>query len=113
MKETNLKVKHQRKAAYKQLFSDALPLNSYGEALQVKNERFCQLFKLANKRMNQKNMCIYSPMPHTLSYCALIGKCALIRSNTVFYTLTKSNVGILVLICKRTIHSSTKRCFPS
>ena len=29
-------------------------------------------------------MCIYSPMPHTLSYCALIGKCALIRSNTVF-----------------------------
>ena len=28
-------------------------------------------------------MCIYSPMPHTLSYCALIGKCALIRSNTV------------------------------
>ena len=79
MKETNLKIKHQRKAAYKQLFSDALPLNSYGEALQVKNERFCQLFKLANS----KNMCIYSPMPHTLSYCALIGKCALIRSNTV------------------------------
>ena len=30
-------------------------------------------------------MCIYSPMPHTLSYCALIGKCALIRSNTVYY----------------------------
>ena len=28
-------------------------------------------------------MCIYSPMPHTLSYCALIGKCGLIRSNTV------------------------------
>ena len=28
-------------------------------------------------------MCIYSPMPHTLSYCALIGRCALIRSNTV------------------------------
>ena len=28
-------------------------------------------------------MCIYSPMPHTLSYCALIGKCALIMSNTV------------------------------
>ena len=28
-------------------------------------------------------MCIYSPMPHILSYCALIGKCALIRSNTV------------------------------
>ena len=28
-------------------------------------------------------MCIYSPMPHTLSYCALIGKCALIRLNTV------------------------------
>ena len=53
LKETNLKIKHQRKAAYKQLFSDALPLNSYGEALQVKNERFCQLFKLANKRMNQ------------------------------------------------------------
>ena len=52
-KETNLKVKHQRKAAYKQLFSDALPLNSYGKALQVKNDRFCQLFKLANKGMNQ------------------------------------------------------------
>ena len=49
----NLKVKHQRKAAYKQLFSDVLPLNSYGEALQVKNERFCQLFKLANKEMKQ------------------------------------------------------------
>ena len=32
-------------------------------------------------------MCIYSPMPHTLSYCALIGKCALIRSNMV-HTLT-------------------------
>ena len=43
------KVKHQRKAAYKQL----LPLNSYGEALQVKNERFCRLFKLPNKGMNQ------------------------------------------------------------
>ena len=28
-------------------------------------------------------MCIYRPMPHTLSYCALIGKCALIRSNSV------------------------------
>ena len=28
-------------------------------------------------------MCIYSPMPNALSYCALIGKCALIRSNTV------------------------------
>ena len=25
LKETNLKIKHQRKAAYKQLFSDALP----------------------------------------------------------------------------------------
>ena len=35
------------------LVSDALPLNSYGEALQVKNKRFCQLFKLANKGMNQ------------------------------------------------------------
>ena len=34
-------------------------------------------------------MCIYSPMPHTLSYCALIGKCALIRSNTVLYICTK------------------------
>ena len=33
-------------------------------------------------------MCIYSPMPHTLSYCALIGKCALIRSNTVFILLS-------------------------
>ena len=32
-------------------------------------------------------MCIYSPMPHTLSYCALIGKCALIRSNTVYCLL--------------------------
>ena len=30
-------------------------------------------------------MCIYSPMPHTLSYCAVIGKCAIIRSNTVNY----------------------------
>ena len=30
-------------------------------------------------------MCIYSPMPHTLSYCALIGKGALIRSNTVIF----------------------------
>ena len=66
----NLKVKHQRKAA--------LPLNLYGEALQVKNERFSQLFK---------NMCIYSPMPHTLSYYALIGKCALIRLNTVVIKL--------------------------
>ena len=28
-------------------------------------------------------MCIYSPVPHTLSCCVLIGKCALIRSNTV------------------------------
>ena len=28
-------------------------------------------------------MCISSPMPHTLSYCALIGKCAQIRSHTV------------------------------
>ena len=28
-------------------------------------------------------MCIYSPMLHTLSYCVLIGKCALIRSNMV------------------------------
>ena len=53
LKETNLKIKHQRKAAYKQLFSDALPFNSYGEALHVKNERFCQLFKLTNKGMNQ------------------------------------------------------------
>ena len=26
-------------------------------------------------------------MPHTLSYCALIGKCALIRSNTVYALL--------------------------
>ena len=32
-------------------------------------------------------MCIYSPMPHTLSYCALIGKCALIRSNTVAWLI--------------------------
>ena len=28
-----------------------VPLNSCGEALQVKNERFYQLFKLANKGM--------------------------------------------------------------
>ena len=36
-------------------------------------------------------MCIYSPMPHTLSYCALIGKCALIRSNTVgHFDITKA-----------------------
>ena len=34
-------------------------------------------------------MCIYSPMPHTLSYCALIGKCALIRSNTVSVCLNQ------------------------
>ena len=27
-------------------------------------------------------------MPHTLSYCALIGKCALIRSNTVINLTT-------------------------
>ena len=27
-------------------------------------------------------------MPHTLSYCALIGKCALIRSNTVYRNLS-------------------------
>ena len=59
MEETNLKVKHQRKAAYKQLFSDALPLNSYGEALQVKNERFCQLFKLANKRDEPVKICAF------------------------------------------------------
>ena len=32
-------------------------------------------------------MCIYSPTPHKLSYCALIGKCALIRSNTVYFFL--------------------------
>ena len=32
-------------------------------------------------------MCNYSPMPHTLSYCALIGKCALIRLNTVMIVL--------------------------
>ena len=38
-------------------------------------------------------MCIYSPMPHTLSYCALIGKCALIRSNTVH----------LVLLCQASL----------
>ena len=37
-------------------------------------------------------MCIYSPMPHTLSYCALIGKCALIRSNTVFYTFSDTKL---------------------
>ena len=37
-------------------------------------------------------MCIYSPMPHTLSYCALIGKCALIRSNTVFDYILKIKV---------------------
>ena len=36
-------------------------------------------------------MCIYSPMPHTLSYCALIGKCALIRSNTVVISIPIKN----------------------
>ena len=41
-------------------------------------------------------MCIYSPMPHTLSYCALIGKCALIRSNTVY----QNYVGHLCLCLK-------------
>ena len=38
-------------------------------------------------------MCIYSPMPHTLSYCALIGKCALIRSNTVTLFCDKALTG--------------------
>ena len=45
-------------------------------------------------------MCIYSPMPHTLSYCALIGKCALIMSNTVLillYTLVKAFDRFLLL----------------
>ena len=55
----NLKVKHQRKAAYKQLFSDALPLNSYGEALQVKNERFCQLFKTSKQRDEPVKICAF------------------------------------------------------
>ena len=36
-------------------------------------------------------MCIYSPIPHTLSYCALIGKCALIRSNAVISNLAFMN----------------------
>ena len=31
-------------------------------------------------------------MPHTLSYCALIGKCALIRSNTVYKNLRLKSV---------------------
>ena len=34
-------------------FKDCFTLNSYDEALQVKNEGFCQLFKLANKGMNK------------------------------------------------------------
>ena len=49
-------------------------------------------------------MCIYSPMPHTLSYCALIGKCALIRSNTVFLHQKKS------LAVTTAIHSSPTFC---
>ena len=44
-------------------------------------------------------MCIYSPMPNTLSYCALIGKCALIRSNTVIeYLLEQSELGMHMLL---------------
>ena len=39
-------------------------------------------------------MGIYSPMPHTLSYCALMGKCALIRLNTVVVSLI-----IVIYIC--------------
>ena len=39
LKEANLKVKHQRKAAYKQVWS-----KNDGEALQVKNKRFCCIF---------------------------------------------------------------------
>ena len=36
-------------------------------------------------------------MAHTLSYCALIGKCALIRSNTVFiYFFSSKTVPELV-----------------
>ena len=46
-------------------------------------------------------MCIYSPMPHTLSYCALIGKCALIRSNTV--AKMKRILSILALL---SLHSN-------
>ena len=78
----------------------------------MQNERFGQLFKLANKGMNKKNMCIYSPMPHTLSYCALIGKCALIRSNTVYskrgfiaHSVSLSNThrpGMTEILLKRT-----------
>ena len=54
-------------------------------------------------------MCIYSPMPHTLSYCALIGKCALIRSNMVFITenclpLTDEVTVVLVLKCLQHLH---------
>ena len=44
-------------------------------------------------------MCIYSPMPHTLSYCALIGKCALIRSNTVSPCQNSSDKTVLRGIC--------------
>ena len=43
-------------------------------------------------------MCIYSPMPHTLSYCGLIGKCALIRSNMVFQFIFKTT-GKMVISC--------------
>ena len=52
-------------------------------------------------------MCIYSPMPHTLSYCALIGKCALIRSNTVVFTFTNQ---LQVLFCKKHFHAALKSC---
>ena len=48
-------------------------------------------------------MCIYSPMPLTLSYCALIGKCALIRSNTV---VCLSEVVVLILYLLKFIHNS-------
>ena len=67
-------------------------------------------------------MCIYSPMPHTLSYCALIGKCALIRSNTVdkaLYTLymkyqtalfTKAVAGLIAVL--ETMTEVPVRVFP-
>ena len=50
-------------------------------------------------------MCIYSPMPHTLSYCALIGKCALIRSNTVGFK------GVILKIIPNLSGALTGHCY--
>ena len=53
------------------------------EALQVKNERFCQLFQTSKQRDDLVKICVLIIMSHTLPCCALIGKCVLIRLNTV------------------------------